>query len=278
MRKRYNLFLLLLIVLIIGLQTNVKASSKEVNYCIEFGKTINLKEVTSKPNISSKILGIEKVSKKGLVLRAKKREGLCTFRYNNKIYNILVLKDNIPNNEVKTLKVKKVKGIYYVKRGNRTNTFVTVYNSNNYDVDVVFTRKEYRSENELFETRNQELKALGKKETYTFFTYLSMPIQKDSIKVTKSKEVKSIDSTKVKVKHKAFEDIYSIYELDNKTNDVVYVDALLVKYDKRGNFTATSELKEIVINPEVSTEYKDKNYTTDISKVKIIDYHVHTSK
>ena len=73
MRKRYNLFILLLIVLIVGLKIDVKASSKEVNYCIEFGKTLTLKEVTSKPNMSSKILGIEKVSKNAYFTVLNKR-------------------------------------------------------------------------------------------------------------------------------------------------------------------------------------------------------------
>lgn len=278
--KKMKCILLALCLMFTLLNLNdVHAATKEVDYVLEYGKTLTIKDIKSIPSkVSGDTIKINKVTN-GIKVKALKKEGLSTFKSNGKTYNILVLKNNIPSSEYnsKKIKIKKTNGVFYVTRESRTNSFITLYNSNKNSVDVTFKRSEYKDNNTLFETREQSIKALAPNETYTLFTYTCMPIHKDSIKVNKKSYYEGINTKSIKLETDLSRKEVTNVNIINETNCPVFVNALIIKLDKNGNMVATGGFSETFVPDNSSVLYSDKNYTSDISKSIILDYHVYTS-
>ena len=146
-------------------------------------------------------------------------------------------------------------------------------NTNKSDKDVTFYRKEYRSKNDLFETRQQRVNALGQNESFSFFTYSSMPTHKDSITVSNSRQ-KSLKKNSVKLSSCTLEGTNGKYTLTNKSKeDVIYVDALVLKFDKDNKMVATDYM--VSQRVEDTANWYTHNYTDDITDMEIVSYHVY---
>lgn len=270
MRRKLSVLLALSVLFVTLGACKVDAATKvkEVNLSVEVGKTITFKDLKQ-----AKVKGNIKVSNtsKGLQLKGTK-EGVSTFTAKNKKYNIVTL------NSVKGIKfdkvtVKKTSGVFYVVRKFNTDAIVTVLNTNNYDADVTYTRKEFKEKNVFFEKRDQKVTALGKNETFSFFSYESMPIYKDSITVKKSK-YHSLDSKDVKlITSLNTAQNMSCVTINNNTNKTIYVDGLILKYGKSGNMIATDIMNDVKVDKTYN--FFSRNYTTDIKNMDLADYHLY---
>lgn len=248
--------------------TNAKPI-KEVNLTVEVGETITIKNIKKAP----KIKGIKIVSCKDNTLTVKGlKEGVQSFTSNKTKYNIVTL-DKVKGLTFDSAKAYKTKGVYYVVRDFGSDSIITVLNTNKSDKDVTFYRKEYRSKNDLFETRQQRVNALGQNESFSFFTYSSMPIHKDSIEVVASTK-KSLKKNSVKLSSCIIDGTNGKYTLTNNSKkDVIYVDALVLKFDKDGNMVATDYM--VSQRVEYKANWYTQNYSDDITDMKIVSYHVY---
>ena len=242
--------------------------NKEVNLTVEVGEKITIKGIKKAPDVKGLTVSCENNE---LTVKGKK-EGVKSFTYKNTKYNIVTL------NKVKGLKFDdakayKKKGVYYVVRDFGSDSIITVLNTNKSDKDVTFYRKEYRSKNDLFETRQQRVNALGQNESFSFFTYSSMPTHKDSITVSNSRQ-KSLKKNSVKLSSCTLEGTNGKYTLTNKSKeDVIYVDALVLKFDKDNHMVATDYM--VSQRVEDTANWYTHNYTDDITDMEIVSYHVY---
>lgn len=267
-------FVLAFLFMILCFNTNIQAStSKEINYCVETGRTITIKDIKKSVKLSDNLLKVTKISSKGLQLKARNKEGVETFKYNGKVYNIVVL-NKIDSLKYDKVKVKKLNNVYMIVRYYNNDSIVTFLNTNKKNVDIYYMRDEYKSKNEFFEMRSQEIRGLGYNETYSLFSYICMPIHKDSFRVTDSSYI----STNAKVKVVSFDKDKTILDVSTTDTRSVRVDSLLLKLDKDNKITATGAIVGHIINPKSDkTDYVDNNYgNSDIKKVIVVDSHAHT--
>lgn len=267
-------FVLAFLFIVFCFNTNIQAStSKEINYCVETGRTITIKDIKKSVKLSDNLLKVTKISSKGLQLKARNKEGVETFKYNGKVYNIVVL-NKIDSLKYDKVKVKKLNNVYMVVRYYNNNSIVTFLNTNKKNVDIYYMRDEYKSKNEFFEMRSQEIRGLGYNETYSLFSYICMPIHKDSFRVTDSSYI----STNAKVKIVSFDKDKTILDVTTTDTRSVRVDSILLKLDKNNKITSTGAVVGHIINPESDkTDYVDNNYgNSDIKKVIVVDSHAHT--
>lgn len=253
--------------------TKAKAKSnkinKEVNLTVEVGETLQIKGIKKVP----KIKGLKVINCKDNTLTVKgQKEGVKSFTSNKIKYNIVTL-DKVQGLKFDNAEAYKTKGVYYVVRDFGSDSIITVLNTNKSDKDVTFYRKEYRSKNDLFETRPQRVNALGPNESFSFFTFSSMPIHKDSISVSDSTK-KSLKKDSVDLSSCKIEDTNGKFTVTNNSKkDVVYVDALVLKFDNDDNMVAT----DYMVSQRVADKanWYTKNYMDDIIDMKIVSYHVY---
>lgn len=251
--------------------TNAKTTkaNKEINLTVDVGENLQIKNIKKAP----KIKGIKVVNCKNNTLTVKGlKEGVQSFTYNKTRYNIVTL-NKVPGLKIDNAKAYKTKGVYYVVRDFEKDSIITVFNTNKAAKDVTVYRKEYRSKNDLFETRQQRVNALGQNESYSFFTFSSMPIHKDSIEVADSTK-KSLTNDDVTISSGTIEGKNGKYTLTNKSKeDVIYVDALVLKFDKDGNMVANDYM--ISQRVEKKADWYTQNNMDGITDMKIVSYHVY---
>lgn len=242
---------------------------KEVNLTVEVGETLQIKGIKKAP----KIKGLKVINCKDNTLTVKgQKEGVKSFTSNKTKYNIVTL-DKVQGLKFDNAEAYKTKGVYYVVRDFGSDSIITVLNTNKSDKDVTFYRKEYRSKNDLFETRPQRVNALEPNESFSFFTFSSMPIHKDSISVSDSTK-KSLKKDSVDLSSCKIEGINGKFTVTNNSKkDVVYVDALVLKFNNDGNMVATDYM--VSQRVEDKANWYTKNYMDDITDMKIVSYHVY---
>lgn len=199
------------------------------------------------------------------------------FKADGENYRVLVIPDNLPKNNFKFGLLKCKNGVYYTEQKDKLDSWVTVYNSNDYDVDVTYTHSDYKDKSTLFESRKYTEKALAPGESYTFFVYSCMPYSKNSVSVTKSK-YQSVLENDVYTAVGTFNQLQTSFDCINNTNDKITVKISYAKLDKNGKINSCGETEDVVLPANSRQNYTILNYGFCPSNVKIVDFHAYITK
>lgn len=259
-----------------SMQVTVQAATKTVNISAICGKTKTIAGLKTVPTVSSGTKVSFSKTSKGVKFKSK-QEGLVKFKAGGKNYRVLVIPDNLPKNNFKLGSLKCKNGIYYTERKDNLDSWVTVYNSNDYDVDVTYTHSDYKDKTTLFESRKYTEKALTPGESYTFFVYSCMPYSKNSVSVTKSK-YQSVLENNVYTAVDTFNQLQTSFDCINNTNDKITVKISYAKLDKNGKINSCGETEDVVLPANSRPSYAILNYGFCPSDVKIIDFHAYIMK
>lgn len=255
---------------------SASASTKTAYYGVVDSQTITIKGITKKPSgVDTKKIKIVKVSKKGLRLKGV-AEGVTSFNFKGCKYKIHIIPNNIPKKIYsKVLKPKVRSNVYYTVRETKSKSgFITVYNNNNYAVDIKYKHSDYKTKTKLFETRTSDITSLAPHTSYTFSDYTSMPYYKRDIEITKSdKECRSKDDVYVNIGNTHNSNSTSIC-LVNHLDHIVKVKLFIMKLDDEGQVYSYGE--EGFAVPDASTVWgSTQNNGIVPSKVLLVDYNVY---
>lgn len=259
-----------------SMPVTVQAATKTVNISAICGKTKTIADLKTVPTVSSGTKVSFSKTSKGVKFKSK-QEGLVKFKAGGKNYRVLVIPDNLPKNNFKLGSLKCKNGIYYTERKDNLDSWVTVYNSNDYDVDVTYTHSDYKDKTTLFESRKYTEKALTPGESYTFFVYSCMPYSKNSVSVTKSK-YQSVSENDVYMAVDSFNQQQTLFNYANNTNQKITVKISYANLDENGKINSCGETEEIVLPANSRPSYAILNYGFCPSDVKIIDFHAYITK
>ncbi|MDY6243026.1 MAG: hypothetical protein SPL82_03905 [Lachnospiraceae bacterium] len=259
-----------------SMPVTVQAATKTVNISAICGKTKTIADLKTVPTVSSGTKVSFSKTSKGVKFKSK-QEGLVKFKAGGKNYRVLVIPDNLPKNNFKLGSLKCKNGIYYTERKDNLDSWVTVYNSNDYDVDVTYTHSDYKDKTTLFESRKYTEKALTPGESYTFFVYSCMPYSKNSVSVTKSK-YQSVSENDVYTAVDSFNQQQTLFNYANNTNQKITVKISYANLDENGKINSCGETEEIVLPANSRPSYAILNYGFCPSDVKIIDFHAYITK
>lgn len=266
--------------ILVGLAGNVsvtaQAATKTVNISAVCGKTRTINDLKTVPIASNGTkISFSKTSK-GVKFKSQ-QEGLVKFKADGKNYRVLVIPDNLPKNNFKLGSLKCKNGVYYTERKDNLDSWVTVYNSNDYDVDVTYTHSDYKDKSTLFESRKYTEKALASGESYTFFVYSCMPYAKNSVSVTRSK-YQSVLENDVYTAVDTFDRQQTSFNYANNTNNKITVKISYANLDKNGKINSCGETEEIVLPANSRPGYTVLNYGFCPSDIKIVDFHAYVTK
>ena len=259
-----------------SMPVTVQAATKTVNISAICGKTKTIADLKTVPTVSSGTKVSFSKTSKGVKFKSN-QEGLVKFKAGGKNYRVLVIPDNLPKNNFKLGSLKCKNGIYYTERKDNLDSWVTVYNSNDYDVDVTYTHSDYKDKTTLFESRKYTEKALTPGESYTFFVYSCMPYSKNSVSVTKSK-YQSVSENDVYTAVDSFNQQQTLFNYANNTNQKITVKISYANLDENGKINSCGETEEIVLPANSRPSYAILNYGFCPSDVKIIDFHAYITK
>lgn len=259
-----------------SMSVTAQAALKTVNISAVYGKTKIINDLKTVPIVSSETkISFSKTSK-GIKFKSQ-QEGLVKFKADGKNYRVLVIPDNLPKNNFKFGLLKCKNGVYYTEQKDKLDSWVTVYNSNDYDVDVTYTHSDYKDKSTLFESRKYTEKALAPGESYTFFVYSCMPYSKNSVSVTKSK-YQSVLENDVYTAVGTFNQLQTSFDCINNTNDKITVKISYAKLDKNGKINSCGETEDVVLPANSRQNYTILNYGFCPSNVKIVDFHAYITK
>lgn len=282
MLKRLNCFTLVFILMVMLLSPiNVNASSNKVkNYYVDVNKSlsISIKGIKRVPKISGNSIKSARVSKNKLTLKASKNIGVSSFKVKNTKYNIVVINSKLDKYIIddKYTEVGEDDGVFWVIRGDKFHSYVTVLNTNPYVVDVTHIRSDYKDKDTLFENRENSIKTLGTNEEFTFFAYSCMPYHKDKIRVEKSKETNlTSDRNAASVRIEKCTDDFTHFELKNNTDKTVSISFLYARVLKdSGSYVFTTQTHEYFLSPNEVITILDKYGAQKSERGVIIDYRV----
>lgn len=259
-----------------NMPVTVQAATKTVNVSAICGKTKTIADLKNVPTVSGGMKVSFSKTSKGVKFKSK-QEGLVKFKAGGKNYQVLVIPDNLPKNNFKLGSLKCKNGVYYTERKDNLDSWVTVYNSNDFDVDVTYTHSDYKDKTTLFESRKYTEKALTPGESYTFFVYSSMPYSKNSVSVAKSK-YQSVSEGDVYTAVDAFDRQQTSFDYANNTNNKITVKISYAKLGEDGKINSCGETEEIVLPANSRPSYAILNYGFCPSDVKIVDFHAYVTK
>ena len=259
-----------------SMPVTVQAATKTVNISAICGKTKTIADLKTVPTVSSGTKVSFSKTSKGVKFKSK-QEGLMKFKAGGKNYRVLVIPDNLPKNNFKLGSLKCKNGVYYTERKDNLDSWVTVYNSNDYDVDVTYTHSDYKDKTTLVESRKYTEKALTPGESYTFFVYSCMPYSKNSVSVAKSK-YQSVSENDIYTAVDSFNQQQTLFNYANNTNEKITVKISYANLDENGKINSCGETKEIVLPANSRPSYAILNYGFCPSDVKIVDFHAFVTK
>lgn len=259
-----------------SMPVTVQAATKTVNISAICGKTKTIADLKTVPTVSSGTKVSFSKTSKGVKFKSK-QEGLVKFKAGGKNYRVLVIPDNLPKNNFKLGSLKCKNGVYYTERKDNLDSWVTVYNSNDYDVNVTYTHSDYKDKSTLFESRKYTEKALAPGESYTFFVYSCMPYSKNSVSVAKSK-YQSVSENDVYTAVDSFNQQQTLFNYANNTNEKITVKISYANLDENGKINSCGETEEIVLPANSRQNYTILNYGFCPSNVKIVDFHAYITK
>lgn len=270
---------LFLVTLGVGMHTDYVSASSRVKTCysVVLGKTVTIKGITTKLKVFNSNVKIVKANSKGLTLKGVK-EGVSEFNYKGKVYHVITIPNNIPSSSYASVDTSISKNnVFCTLRKEKvgSDAYVTIYNNNDYAVDVTYIHKDIREDNSVFETRSTDIKVLAPHTSYTFAEYAAMPKVKRQLEVTKS-YVEAFNTKGLEVSVDSFDSNETCFKFKNTSNLPIQAKLFYLKLDKNGKVTGYGETQDIVVNAEGTSTVVESNYGIKPDKVKIVGYHAYS--